>query len=123
MPQYKKDERAHWLAVKKKKHEKSVRDKAITHYYQVLMAWEKQPGKIPTWVETMEIDRHKERDNAFWGMYGPGFLYLKHYNVMLTNNEVVDAAWILDQGQSYQLPPGMPQRPNPCGFPMTPHEA
>ncbi|PBK86001.1 hypothetical protein ARMGADRAFT_1035974 [Armillaria gallica] len=42
-PQYKKDKRTHWLAVKKKKHDKSVRDKAVTHYYQVLTAWEKQP--------------------------------------------------------------------------------
>ncbi len=91
-PQHKKDERTRWLAIEKKKHEKKVQDKAMTHYYQVLVAWERQPGKIPTWVETVEIDGREEQDNAFWGMYGPGFLYLKQHNVMLINNEAMDAA-------------------------------
>lgn len=100
-----------------------MRDKAVTHYYQVLAAWEKQPSKIPTWVDTVEIDGREEHNNAFWGMYGPGFRYLKWYNVMLVNNEAIDAAQILNHGQLYRLPPGMLQRSNPHGFPMTPHEA
>lgn len=91
-PQYKKDERTRWLAAEKKKHDQSVRDKAITHYHQVLAAWEKQPGKIPTWLEMVEVNGREERDNAFWGMYGPGFLYLEWQNVILVNNEAVDAA-------------------------------
>ncbi len=122
-PQYKKNKRAQWLTAEQKKHEKSVQDKAVTHYYQVLVAWEKQPGKIPSWLETVEINRHEERDNTFWGMYGPGFIYLEHHNVMLTNNEIVDAACILDRSQSYWLLPGIHQRPNPCRFPIMPHEA
>ncbi|SJL16306.1 uncharacterized protein ARMOST_19826 [Armillaria ostoyae] len=75
-PQYKKNKRAHWLPVEKKKHEKSIRDRAVTSYYQSLSAWERQPGKIPKGLETVEIDGYNECDNAFWGMYGPGFLYV-----------------------------------------------
>ncbi len=71
----------------------------------------------------VKVDGRKERDNAFWGMYGPGFLYLKRHNVILVNNEAVDATQILNRGQSYRLPPGMPQQVNPHRFPMMPHEA
>lgn len=122
-PQYKRDEQTQWLTIEKKKHEKSTRDKAVTHYYQVLAACEKQPGKIPPWLETVAINRHEERDNAFWGMYRLGFVYLERHNVMLVNNEAADAARILDQGQSYHLPLGIHLQPNSHGFPMSPHEA
>ncbi|PBL04567.1 hypothetical protein ARMGADRAFT_1022957 [Armillaria gallica] len=54
MPQYKKDEQTHWLAVEKKKHDKSMRDKAVTHYYQVLTAWEQQPD-IMTQYRQLEL--------------------------------------------------------------------
>ncbi|KAK0207818.1 hypothetical protein IW262DRAFT_1469164 [Armillaria fumosa] len=65
------------------------------------------------------IGRNSEHNNGFWGMIGPGTLYLHKYNVILANTEAVNAVCAFDSGQGLCPPMGMSQWSNPRGFPMT----
>ncbi len=59
-----------------------------------------------------------EHDNRFWGMLGPGLLYVRKYNMVLANSEAVGAARALEGGRGIHPLSALELRPNPRGFPM-----
>ncbi|KAK0479001.1 hypothetical protein EDD18DRAFT_1113975 [Armillaria luteobubalina] len=77
------------------------------------------PGRLPPSLLSAIVSGHTEHDNGFWGMLGPGFLYIHKYNIVLTNTKAVNAIWAFDSGRGLCPPLGMSQWPNPQGFPMT----
>lgn len=63
-----------------------------------------------------------EQDNAFRGMYSPGFLHDLHTNIMYTDQEAIDTAGYLADGMAVPTPADMDGCPNLRGFPMNIYE-
>lgn len=53
---------------------------------------------MPPGLLTTETMGRAERHNGFWGMIGPGFIYIAKYNLVLVNAEAINAARIMDGG-------------------------
>ncbi|SJL16372.1 uncharacterized protein ARMOST_19894 [Armillaria ostoyae] len=85
----------------------------------------RHPGTLPTWLETIrnaEAATGTERDNSFWGMYGPGFTHDPRTNIMYTDREAVEASRMLADGAVVPVPVDMADQLNPRGFPMNVRE-
>ncbi len=79
----------------------------------------RQPGRLPTWLGRFRYanGHYTERDNSFWGMYGPGFTYDRRNNIIYADTEAVESARAFAAHAEYPLPNRMGARPNPRGFP------
>ncbi|KAK0232793.1 hypothetical protein IW262DRAFT_1451368 [Armillaria fumosa] len=108
--------------MEQKKYDQQQADRHKQDYNSAIARWESQPGRIPPSLPSAIIGRQPERDNSFWGMVGPGFLYLCKHNVVLANIEAANAVHAFDNSQGLRPLLGMGQRHNPWGFPMNIHE-
>ncbi len=117
-PAYKHKEREIFLKVEQAKFDTSTRNRALDNYNAAIARWESQPGRLPPSLPSVMIAGSLERDNGFWGMLGPGLLYVRKYNMVLANSEAVGAARALEGGRGFRPPSALEQRPNPRGFPM-----
>ncbi|KAK0485573.1 hypothetical protein EDD18DRAFT_1111373 [Armillaria luteobubalina] len=117
-PRYKQREWEIFLKVEQKKFERGQIEHHLHNYNAAIAQWESQPGRLPPSLLSAIVGGHMEHDNGFWGMLGPGFLYICKYNVVLTNTKAMNAIWAFDSGRGLHPPLGMSQWPNPQGFPM-----
>lgn len=86
-PSYKLREREIFLKAKQAKFDNRKRDRRLNEYNMAIVWWESQPGRAPLSLPSVTITGQPERDNGFWGMLGPGFLYLRKYSIILANTE------------------------------------
>ncbi|KAK0494263.1 hypothetical protein EDD18DRAFT_1107291 [Armillaria luteobubalina] len=99
-PSYKLQEREVFLKVKQKKFDQRKQDHCITDVDGI-------PPSLPSAV----IGGQLEHDNGFWGMLGPGFLYLCKYNIVLASSEAASTdEWkdIKKQFESLEPPEFIP---------------
>lgn len=118
-PGYKRREREVFLAEKQRKFDEYTHNRVMDSYNTAVAKWESHPGRMPSSLPTVSIDGRFERDNGFWGMLSPGFIYSRKYNLVLANSEASSAIRAADSVRGYHAPIGNDQRANPRGFPMT----
>ncbi|PBK65441.1 hypothetical protein ARMSODRAFT_1022250 [Armillaria solidipes] len=117
-PAYKHKEREIFLKAEQQKFDTSMQNRALDNYNNALACWESQPGRLPPSLPSVMVAGNLERDNGFWGMLGPGLLYVCKYNVVLAHSEAVGAAHALEGGKAIHPPSSLELQPNPRGFPM-----
>ncbi|KAK0214971.1 hypothetical protein IW262DRAFT_1300215 [Armillaria fumosa] len=92
-PDYKQHEHSIFLKVEQEKFDRQRNDCRIHEYNTALAQWEAQPGRRPPSLPSAVIGGNPERDNGFWGMIGPRFIYLHKYNIILANTEVANTVF------------------------------
>ncbi|PBK86162.1 hypothetical protein ARMGADRAFT_1035877 [Armillaria gallica] len=86
-PSYKLREQEIFLKAEQAKFNNWKRDRRLNEYN---MAIARPPPSLPS----VTIAGQLERDNGFWGMLGPRFLYLQKYNIVLANTEAASTLTI-----------------------------